>query len=83
MISLVFRNKVRLKWNLLNINQKGRFAMAEEKLQQSDEIASEEQLIARFEKFGTTPSRTRLKIKVRDWDRKQRLQSTAVRSEER
>lgn len=57
--------------------------MAEERPQQSDGMDSEEQLIARFEKFGTTPPRTRLKIKVRDWDRKQRLQSTNVRSEER
>lgn len=58
--------------------------MAEEKPQPGEDgINAEEQLVARFEKFGTTPPRTRLRIKIRDWDRKQRIHNTAVRSEER
>ncbi|XP_065371701.1 mitogen-activated protein kinase kinase kinase 4 isoform X1 [Calliphora vicina] len=34
-------------------------------------------LAARFEEYGTTPPRTRLKNKTRDWDRKQRAQAVA------
>ena len=34
-------------------------------------------LAARFEEFGTTPPRTRLKNKTRDWERKQRAQAVA------
>lgn len=32
-------------------------------------------LAARFEEFGTTPPRTRMKNKSRDWERKQRQQA--------
>lgn len=34
-------------------------------------------LEARFEDYGTTPPRTRLKNKSRDWERKQRAQAVA------
>lgn len=34
-------------------------------------------LAARFEEYGTTPPRTRLKNKSRDWERKQRAQAVA------
>ncbi|XP_037945330.1 mitogen-activated protein kinase kinase kinase 4 isoform X2 [Teleopsis dalmanni] len=43
-----------------------------------DELASshpDDLLAARFEEFGTTPPRTRMKIKNRDWDRKQKAQA--------
>ncbi|KAM7360361.1 mitogen-activated protein kinase kinase kinase 4 isoform 2-T3 [Cochliomyia hominivorax] len=34
-------------------------------------------LAARFDEYGTTPPRTRLKNKTRDWERKQRAQAVA------
>uniref|UniRef100_A0A1A9W5W3 Mitogen-activated protein kinase kinase kinase 4 n=1 Tax=Glossina brevipalpis TaxID=37001 RepID=A0A1A9W5W3_9MUSC len=38
---------------------------------------SDDVLESRFEDFGTTPPRTRLKNKNRDWDRKQRAQAVS------
>lgn len=35
-----------------------------------DHISDE--LVAKFEEYGNTPPRTRIKIKNRDWDRKQK-----------
>ena len=35
--------------------------------------SSTEDILSRFEEYGNTPPRTRLKIKNRDWDRKQKM----------
>lgn len=32
--------------------------------------AAADDILAKFDEYGTTPPRTRLKIKNRDWDRK-------------
>lgn len=36
-----------------------------------DDIQPDE-LVAKFEEYGNTPPRTRIKIKSRDWERKQK-----------
>ncbi|XP_017085066.2 mitogen-activated protein kinase kinase kinase 4 isoform X2 [Drosophila eugracilis] len=45
----------------------GRIGALEEDMPPEDELASH------YEAFGTTPPRTRLKIKSRDWERKQKV----------
>ncbi|XP_017112092.1 mitogen-activated protein kinase kinase kinase 4 isoform X1 [Drosophila elegans] len=50
----------------------GRIGALEEDMPPEDELA------AHYEAFGTTPPRTRLKIKNRDWERKQKVVNVAA-----
>ncbi|XP_059609963.1 mitogen-activated protein kinase kinase kinase 4 isoform X2 [Phlebotomus argentipes] len=43
-------------------------------------ISSTDDLLTRYEEYGSTPPRTRIKIKNRDWDRKQRMEGNGKRS---
>lgn len=36
-------------------------------------VSSTDDLLTRYEEYGSTPPRTRIKIKNRDWERKQRM----------
>lgn len=38
-----------------------------------EDMPPEDELAAHYEAFGTTPPRTRFKIKNRDWERKQKV----------
>ncbi|XP_055678946.1 mitogen-activated protein kinase kinase kinase 4 isoform X1 [Lutzomyia longipalpis] len=43
-------------------------------------ISSTDDLLTRYEEYGSTPPRTRIKIKNRDWDRKQRMEGNGKRN---
>ncbi|KAH8236512.1 hypothetical protein KR026_003876, partial [Drosophila bipectinata] len=43
-----------------------------------EDMPPEDELTAHYEAFGTTPPRTRLKIKNRDWERKQKVANVAA-----
>ncbi|KAH8278721.1 hypothetical protein KR018_007619, partial [Drosophila ironensis] len=43
-----------------------------------EDMLPEDELAAHYEAFGTTPPRTRLKIKNRDWERKQKVSNVAA-----
>ncbi|XP_022216734.2 mitogen-activated protein kinase kinase kinase 4 isoform X1 [Drosophila obscura] len=43
-----------------------------------EDMAPEDELAAHYAEFGTTPPRTRLKIKNRDWERKQKVSNVAA-----
>lgn len=72
--AFTFRVEIRIKQQTPSKAINNRNATVDEDFECSH---PDDLLAARFEEYGTTPPRTRLKNKTRDWERKQRAQAVA------